>query len=146
MTLVRCNPNRMAVMNRDMDSIFDSFFNFQSARSSNNWAFVPKVDISEDKDNLMMVVEVPGMEKDDVKVVVADGVLTVSGERKNIIENKDSNCIRCELSSGSFARSFTLPENIDLEKITADYKNGIIALVLPKTEKSKAKEIKVAVQ
>jgi HSP20 family protein len=146
MTQVCYIPNRVATMNRDFDSIFDSFFNSPSVRSLNSRTFVPKVDISEDKDNLMMVVEVPGMEKDDVKVVVEDGVLTVSGERKNIIENKDSNCIRCELSSGSFARSFTLPDNIDLEKIMADYKNGMLTLILPKTEKSKAKEIKVAVK
>ena len=146
MTLVRYNPSRMAVMNRDFDSIFDSLFNFPSVRSSNSWAFVPKVDIFEDKENMTVLVEVPGMEKDDVKVQIEDGILTISGERKSFSESKESSYVRSELCAGSFSRSFTLPDNVDQEKITADYKNGMLTVLLPKMEKSKPKEIKVAVK
>ena len=148
MTLVRYNPNRiMNDLSRDWDNVIDSFFQFPSIRSSNGWAFVPKVDIVEEKDYLQMIAEVPGMEKEDVKVQVENGVLTISGERKPVVERiEESNYVRCEISAGSFSRSVTLPEHIDLEKITADYKNGLLTVMLPKTEKSKPKEIKVAVK
>jgi len=147
MTLVRYNPDRaFARCGRDFDSVFDSFFNFPSVRSSNDQAFVPRVDIAEDKENMTVVVEIPGMEKDEVKVFVEDGVLTVSGERKTATENKDSNSIRTELVTGSFSRSFTLPDYLDVEKISADYKNGLLTITLPKTEKAKPKEIIVAVK
>jgi len=148
MTLVRYNPNRvLAEMSRDWDNIVDSFFNFPSVRSSNSWAFVPRVDIAEEKDQMRVVAEIPGMEKDDIKVYLENGVLTISGERKPIMERtEDTNYVRCELSSGSFSRSFTLPDHVDTEKITADYKNGLLTIVLPKTEQSKPKEIKVAVK
>jgi HSP20 family protein len=147
MTLVCHNPVRAAARaDRDIDSIFDSFFNFPSIRSSNSWAFVPRVDIVEDKDNMTITAEIPGMEKDDIKIFIEDGVLTISGEKKTSIENNEVNFIRSELCQGSFSRSFTLPEHLDVEKITADYKNGMLTLVLPKTEKSKPKEIKVAVK
>ena len=148
MTLVRYNPNRIiADVSRDWDNIVDSFFQFPSMRSSNSRAFVPRVDIVEEKDCLQVVAEVPGMEKDDVKVFIENGILTISGERKPVVERKEeSNCVRSELTSGSFSRSFTLPEHIDLERITADYKNGLLTVMLPKTEKSKPKEIQVAVK
>jgi HSP20 family protein len=148
MTLVRYNPNRLlAEMGRDIDSIFDSLFHYPSLRSSDNWAFVPRVDIIEEKDNMTVVAEIPGMEKDDIKVFVENGVLTISGEKKPIMDKKeDSNYVRCELCTGAFSRSFTLPEHIETDKITADYKNGLLTIVLPKAEKSKPKEIKVAVK
>jgi len=148
MTIVRCNPNRvLAEMGRDTDSVFNSFFNFPSLRLSDNWSFVPPVDIVEETDQTKIVAEIPGMEKEDIKIFVENDVLTISGEKKQAFEKReDANCVRCELQAGSFSRSFTLPEHIDSEKITADYKNGLLTIMLPKTEKSKPKEIKVAVK
>jgi HSP20 family protein len=147
MTLVRCNSNRlMTDVNKDFDSMVDSFLGFPSVQSSNRWAFVPRVDITEDKDNLRIVAEVPGMEKDDVKVFIEGDILTISGERKSVSESKDASYIRTELCTGSFSRSFTLPEHIDPTKVTADYKNGLLSIALPKTEKSKPREIKVDVK
>ncbi|SYZ73646.1 conserved hypothetical protein [Candidatus Zixiibacteriota bacterium] len=147
MALVRYNPNRMMnEFSKDFDSVIDSFFGFPSVRSSNNWAFVPRVDIIEDKDHMKIVAEIPGMEKEDVKVFVEDGVLTISGERKAVEKKEEALYVRCELSSGSFSRSFTLPEHIDSEKIAADYKNGLLTITMPKLEKAKPKEIKVDVK
>lgn len=148
MTLVRYNPNRvLAEMGRDFDSVINSFFNVPSLRSSDNWAFVPRVDIIEEKDNMMVVAEVPGMEKNDIKVLVENGILTISGDKKPVMERKeDAGYVRCELCSGAFSRSFTLPEHVDAEKITADYKNGLLTIMLPKSEKSKPKEINVAIK
>ncbi len=148
MTIVRYNPNRvLAEMGHDFNSIFDSCFNFPSVRSADNWAFAPRVDIVEEKDNMKVVAEIPGMEKDDIKVSVENDVLTISGERKQAFEQKEGdNFVRSELRSGAFSRSFTLPEHLDAEKISADYKNGLLTITLPKTEKSKPKEIKVEVR
>ncbi|MCX6825818.1 MAG: Hsp20/alpha crystallin family protein [candidate division Zixibacteria bacterium] len=147
MTLVQCNPNRLMMdLNKDVDSVIDSFLNFPSIHSSNRWAFVPRVNIAEDTDNLRIVAEVPGMEKDDVKVSIEDDLLTISGERKSVSESKDASHIRTELRTGSFSRSFTLPGHVDLTKVTADYKNGLLSITLPKTEKSKPREIKVDVK
>ena len=148
MTIVRYNPNRvLAEMGQDMDSIFHSFLEFPSHRSSGNWSFSPRVDIIEEADQMKVVAEIPGMEKEDIKVQIENDVLTISGEKKQLTESKeDTNYMRSELCYGSFSRSFTLPEHIDSEKITADYKNGHLTIMLPKTEKSKPKEIKVAVK
>ncbi len=147
MTLVHYNPNRMLNdFGKDFDSVIDSFFGVPSVRSSNRWAFVPRVDIVEDNDHLKIIAEIPGMEKEDVKVTVEDGILTISGERKAAEKKEEANYIRCELCSGSFSRSFTMPENIDSEKIAADYKNGLLTVSMQKLEKAKPKEIKVDVK
>jgi HSP20 family protein len=147
MTLVRCNPNRMMTeFGRDFDTVIDSFFGFPSVRSSNRWAFVPRVDIMDEKDYMSVVAELPGMNKEDVKVLVEDGVLTISGERKTETEKNEANYLRSELSYGSFSRSFTLPDHLDTDKIAADYRNGILTVTIPKLEKAKPKEVKVEVK
>ena len=85
------------------------------------------------------------MEKDNFKINVKDNVLTVSGERKDESEEKADNYIRSEIRSGSFSRSFTLPKTVDVDKINADYKNGILELTLGKREEAKPREIDVKV-
>ncbi len=147
MTFVRCNPNRMMTeFGRDFDTVIDSFFGLPSIRSSNRWAFVPRVDIMDEKDYMSVVAELPGMNKEDVKVLVEDGVLTISGERKTETEKNEANYLRSELSYGSFSRSFTLPDHLDTDKIAADYINGILTVTIPKLEKAKPKEVKVEVK
>ena len=147
MTLVRYNPSRwLNRSSRDFDSIFDSFFNGHTCRSEAGCDFMPRIDIIDDKDALRLEVELPGMEKDAIKVMVEDGVLSISGERKSESEKKDENYLRSERVYGSFSRSFTLPENVDVENISADYKNGILNVTLAKSEKAKPKEIKVDIK
>ncbi|PKK84550.1 MAG: hypothetical protein CVT49_02960 [candidate division Zixibacteria bacterium HGW-Zixibacteria-1] len=147
MTLVRYNPNRwLNTANRDFDSIFDSIFNTPTLRAEGGCDFMPRVDIIEDKKSIRLEVELPGMEKDQIKVVVEDGVLTISGERKFESEEKDNNYLRSERLYGSFSRSFTLPDNVDSDKISADYKNGVLNVMLTKHEKALPKEIKVDVK
>ena len=147
MTLVRYNPNRlMANVGRDFDGLIDSFFRAPVFKGNCDCDFMPRVDIVEDKDNIRLQFELPGMEKNEIKVLVEDGVLTVSGGRKQESEEKDNNYIRTERVYGSFSRSFTLPENVDSEKVSADYKNGLLSITLAKTEKAKPKEITVNVK
>ena len=147
MTLVRYNPKHwLNRAGRDFDSIFDSFFDTPALRAGSSCDFTPRVDIIEDKKSVRLEVELPGMEKDQIKVVVEDGVLTISGERKFESEEKDKNYLRTERFYGSFSRSFTLPDNVDSEKISADYKNGVLNVALAKHEKALPKEIKVDVK
>lgn len=110
----------------------------------NHWT--PVVDISDDKDNLYIVIEVPGMDKDDIKVNVKNQLLTICGEKKVSNEEKDKNVYRSERSYGTFCRSFELPDASAPEKIAADYLNGILKLTIPKREEAKPREIEVTIK
>ncbi len=134
-------PNRVA---REIDNMFNTFMTFPRIETENA-DFTPRVDIRETNDNVRLVFELPGMEKKDIKVVVKDNVLTVSGERKVSTDDSEVRFVRSEIFVGSFTRSFTLPETIDAEKISADYRNGLLEITLAKKEAVKPKEIEVNV-
>ena len=108
-----------------------------------NWA--PTVDISETDGEYQIKAEIPDVRKEDVKVTVEDGVLTIQGERKQEKEEKGKRYHRIERSYGSFVRSFSLPDVIDEEKVKAEFKDGVLSLHLPKSEKAKPKAIEVKV-
>lgn len=107
------------------------------------WA--PLVDIIEDDQNYVIKAELPGVKKEDIKVGVQDDVLTVSGHRHYEKEEKDKKFHRIERSYGSFARSFTLPEDSDGEKVSAEFKDGMLKVLLPKTERVKPKQVEVKI-
>ena len=106
----------------------------------------PEVDISEDDRGYLLKADLPEMKKDDVRVTVQDGILCVSGERKSEKEDHKRKFHRIERSFGNFRRSFTLPEDADSTKVTADFRDGVLKVHLPTTArpKSKAIEVKVA--
>ncbi len=110
-----------------------------------DWA--PTVDISETETEYVIQAELPEVRKDDVKVTVHDGVLTIQGERKMEREETDTKkkYHRIERSHGSFARSFTLPENVDDNSVKARHRDGMLYLHLEKTEEAKPKSIEVKV-
>jgi HSP20 family protein len=107
--------------------------------------WVPSVDVSETDGEYQIKAEIPDVKKEDVKVTLADGVLTIQGERKHEKEEKGKKYHRVERSYGSFARSFTLPDLVDEEKVKAEFKDGVLNLQLPKSEKAKPKAIEVKV-
>lgn len=107
------------------------------------WA--PRVDIAEDEKEYVINAELPGVRKEDVKVTVESGVLSISGERKTEKEEKGKKYHRVEQTYGTFIRSFTLPEGSSGEKISAEFRDGILKVRLPKDEKAKAKAIEVKV-
>ena len=107
--------------------------------------WVPAVNISEDDKEYVIKAELPEVDKKDVKIGVEDGVLSIQGERTKEKEEKGKKFHRIESSYGSFFRSFTLPENVAEDKLTADFKDGILFVHLPKTEKPKSKAIEVKV-
>jgi HSP20 family protein len=107
--------------------------------------FAPPVDVYEDEHNVVLKVEVPGIDEKDIDVRVENNVLTVHGERKVEKEEKEENFRRIERQYGSFTRTFTLPSTVDAESIQADYDKGILKIVLPKKAEAKPKSIKVNV-
>jgi HSP20 family protein len=105
----------------------------------------PLVDIVEDEKEYLIKAELPEVKKEDAKVTVQDDVLTIAGERKYEKEEKGKKYHRVERAYGSFERSFTLPEDADASKITAEFKDGVLKVHLPKSEKVKPKSIEVKV-
>ncbi len=103
----------------------------------------PPVDIIEKNDEYIVKAEVPGMNRDDLKITVVNNVLTIRGERNQEEEEKGQQYYRMERSTGSFQRSFTLPFAVDPDDVKADYDNGILTIHLPKTEEQSPKEINI---
>ena len=91
----------------------------------------------------MVKAEIPGMKKEDIEISLHNGSLTIAGERKEEKEVKESESFRSERFQGRFQRTFTLPGKVDAEKITASYKDGVLTVVLPKSEETKPKQIPV---
>jgi HSP20 family protein len=111
--------------------------------SARMWA--PPVDIFETGQNLVMKVELPGIDPKDVEIRVEDNTLYIRGERKFEKDVNEENFHRVERSYGSFARSFTLPSTVDHERVTANYEDGVLTLTLAKREEAKPKTIKIQV-
>jgi HSP20 family protein len=105
----------------------------------------PLVDITEDEKGYLIKAEVPDVKKENIKLTVQDDVLTISGERKSEKEEKGKKYHRVERTYGSFMRSFTLPEDADGSKVSAEYKDGMLNVHLPKSEMAKPKSIEVKV-
>jgi HSP20 family protein len=105
----------------------------------------PLVDITEDDKEYLVKAELPEMKREEIKINVHEDVLSISGERKYEKEEKGKKYHRVERAYGSFVRSFTLPEDADGSKINAEYKEGVLKIHLPKSEKAKPKSIEVKV-
>src|SRR4030095_14965290 len=106
----------------------------------------PEVDITEDDHGYLLKVDLPEMKKEDVRVTVEDGILSVSGERKSEKEDQKRKFNRIERSFGTFRRSFTLPEDADSTKVTAEFRDGVLKVHLPTTPIARSKAIEVKVQ
>jgi len=124
MALIRWDPFR------EMDTMKES------------WS--PSVDIFETENEVVIKAELPGMEAKDIDIKLENNVLMLRGDRRFEKETKNENYHRVERSYGNFTRSFSLPAFVDDEKVRAEYKNGLLRIVLPKKEQAKSKEIKIA--
>jgi HSP20 family protein len=147
MAIVRWEPFRdLLASQKEFDRLFREAFTpgfGEGELSTRTWA--PPVDIFENENNIVLKAELPGVEPKDVEIRVEDNTLYLKGERKFEKETKEENYHRIERSYGSFARSFSLPNSIDAEKVGADYKDGLLTLTLPKREEAKPKTIKINV-
>lgn len=105
--------------------------------------WLPSVDIHEDKESYLIAVDLPGLKPEDIKVSAHNGVLSISGKRETVYEDKDQK--RAERYFGSFLREFSMPENADLESVHANSKNGVLELRVPKVAKAEPKRIEVKI-
>jgi HSP20 family protein len=137
-------------MTSDFDRIFDDPFwpsvqwprRFSAFRTT-GWA--PEIDVFEKDNRLFTRVDLPGMTKDDVKIEVTDGYLTISGERKSEAEEKKDNYFRCEREYGSFYRAVPLPEGVKFEDITATFTDGVLEVGVPLPAKAEAKPRRIEI-
>jgi len=134
--------NMQADMNRMFSTLFDRDL-FETSLRSSAWA--PAVDISETADSYEVTAELPGLTKDDVKISYESGVVSIRGEKKQEKEEKGKNYHRMERSYGAFERSFSLPTHVDVNKIEAKFKDGVLTLHLPKAEDARPKEIPIKI-
>lgn len=143
MKLVKWNnePVFPEIFNRFFNDEFDNYF------GRRNGGYIPSANVVETESGFDVEFAVPGMSKEDFKINVENGVLTVSSEKEEVKEEKEKNYTRKEFAYGAFTRSFALPKTIDLEKIAASYNNGILTVTLPKKEEAKtllSREIKIS--
>lgn len=145
MDLIRWEPRENTMRN-----IFDDFFNAasQSHRNrSRNWEkggiWVPATDLVDKKDKLIALIELPGVEKKDVKISLSDNNLTIQGEIEKDKETNKDDYYCCERAYGSYSRTIALPTEIDKDRIKAKFKNGILEITLPKKPERKPKEITI---
>jgi len=149
--IARWNPAReMETMQQRLSSLFDWNPSRRSALNGEEenmtvpeWA--PLVDIAEDDKEYLIKVELPEVRKDDVKVTVESGTLTISGERKAEKEEKGRRFHRVERHFGRFERSFTIPDNTEADHVKAEFKDGVLRVHLAKSEKARPKQIEVNV-
>lgn len=148
MSIIKVDPFRgFDSMMRRMNDVFDEV-NRGGIRFEVG-DFTPRVDVAETDGSITLHAELPGIDKKDVKITVNDGnILTIAGEKKREekTEDKEKNYMRIERSYGSFARSFTLPDNVSTENINAAFDNGVLTITVPKKEPAKPKELEVTIQ
>lgn len=143
MNIIKYRPGRlMSILDDSWESMFDSFFDDLPIIKKT----VPTVDIKEDENGYSMEVELPGMTEKDIEVKVEGNLLTLSSKKNEEKEEKKKDYVLKERRSYSFSRSFVLPENVDAEKISAEFKNGLLALTVPKPEEAKPKLLEIKVK
>jgi len=142
MKLVRYNQFEPAYPST-FGSLLDKFFNESLSQTTKQ--FIPAVDISEDEKQYEIHVSVPGMKKSDFNLDLTEGRLTISGERKLEEKKEGKKFHSIETHYGSFSRSFYVPETVNLENISAAYEEGLLKVILPKTEK-KTNNLKIQVK
>ena len=139
--------HRGALRGPSFEDFVDRFFyGWPEINRENTGGWSPRVDVHESDKEIYLDVELPGIDKKDIKVELKDSTLTISGERTDERNVEDSQSCRVERSYGHFERSFSLPDSVEPGKVSAEYKNGVLSLTVPKAEKALPKEIQVTVK
>ena len=125
--------------------LFDEYFGRGGwhAEDGNDRLLAPALDITEDEHAFAVTAELPGLKKEDVQIQFEDGVLAISGEKRHETETKDKSWHRMERRYGEFRRVFRLPLAVEEEKVTAEYKEGILRVTVPKVAEAKPKRVEV---
>ncbi|HLL71972.1 MAG TPA: Hsp20/alpha crystallin family protein [Pyrinomonadaceae bacterium] len=146
MSITRYDPFRdLRMLQDEVNRLFSS--NLSRSFGDENiarGAWAPTVDIYENKDQIVLEAELPGMNREDFELSIENNVLTLRGERRFEKKDESDNYHRVERSYGAFTRSFTLPQTVSPENVSAEYKNGVLRVVLQKREEVKARRIEIA--
>ncbi len=147
--IVRFSPNReLHRMQSEFDRIFNDFFpsrpHFKQGNRSDVSLWSPRVDLSETDEGYTITFDLPGLNKKDIDINYREGILTVSGERAAEEKLEGENILRTERRSGKFSRSFNIPNAIQTDKISANYKDGVLRVSLLKAEEVKPVKVKVS--
>ena len=146
MNFVRWNPlNEMSLLQNQMNRLFDTTLHGWPGDSNGTTQWTPAADIYEAENELVVNLDLPGVDPKMVDIQVQNNVLTIRGERQFEDKQNKDNFHRVERSYGPFARSFTLSTAVDADKIRASYKSGVLSITLPKAEAAKPKRIQIAV-
>lgn len=146
-SLTRSNPADLwsSRIYRIFDQAFNDFVSpLTSSEEVGERAWIPAVDVLESEETLTVTAELPGMRKEDVDITLEDGVLKISGERHFEKDDERESYRRIERAYGRFSRAFTLPRNVDRSRVEAQFDNGLLRIVLPKSEDARARKIDIA--
>jgi HSP20 family protein len=146
--LTRRPADSLFALRRLNTMLDDAFANWPSLgeNGSVTSAWVPAVDITENKETVRITTELPGVQPEDVKLSVENNVLTIRGEKRSTHEEKNDRMHRYERQYGSFERTFSLPGTVDVDRIEARYDNGVLTVEMPKVERAKPKQIEIKAQ
>jgi HSP20 family protein len=133
----------LSTMKKEMDRLFERFFETGGPEMPALGEWEPKADISETKEAVVVKAEIPGVDPKEIEASVRDGYLTIKGEKKEEKEEKDERQHRIERSYGAFVRAIRLPAAVDASKATATFKNGVVTVTMPKTADGKGTTIPV---
>jgi HSP20 family protein len=136
----------LRTINDEMDRFFPSFWPNVDREPATAGHWAPAADLYEDKDQIIVKLELPGIRKEDVSISLTEDTLTIKGERKSEKEENRENYYRLEGNYGSFLRVIALPRPVKSDAVKAEYRDGILKIVLPKAEESKTREIKIDVK
>lgn len=130
---------------REMDKMFDDFFNksergFSSKKGVKDFN-IPLSDVKRDKDEVIINLDMPGVDKKDIIITVRDNILEVKAEKKHEAKIEKKGMYRYERSYSGFHRSLSLPENVDSDNMKSEYKDGVLKIVIPKAKKKEAKKL-----
>lgn len=141
MTIMHYHPwARPARFDSEIRHVFNRFF--ADAGAATEWT--PRVDVREEDTRYVLVADVPGVELADIEISTEKNLLTLKGERKSETKTDNAKLTRIERSHGAFARSFTLPESVDTDAITASAKNGVLEIAIPKKPQAAPRKIEIA--
>ncbi len=147
MDITRWDPLRDITNLRDeIDRLFDSFFGRTPAMVEREMMWYPAINLEETEDKFIVKAELPGMSKEDIKVQVTEDGILISGERKFEKEEKGKTYHRVEMAYGKFQRAIAFPAPVEPDKAKASYKDGILVIEVPKSEKAKPKEIEIEIK
>jgi HSP20 family protein len=134
---------RLRNLHEELDRLFETPFGELSSTSQLLSGWTPALDVYEDKDNLFVKAELPGMKREEIEVSLHEGTLSISGERKGETKYEKADRYRAERFFGRFQRTVTLPTPVAGDKVKAQYKDGVLTITLPKTEEAKPKQIDI---